>query len=586
MLRNIRVPTKVGLLLFLLYLIPILSVVGLIVNFGVNIPAYDQWVLPQLLEKTGSGTLKFSDLFELHNTHRILFPRIIFIGLAWISNWNIKLEMFFSLGLAILTALSLYRLSQITTDSQNRPLFHLANLLTFLLIFSLNQEWLWGFQLPIFLINFCLILACLILYEDIFIPKIRLILAAILCFIASFSSAQGLLTWLGVIPLILSLQGESQLKTKRVIIWLSLFILSAGLYAIGYQKEPTVIKLEPLEYFLNSIHFFLNLIAASIIKNPSICWMVGLITLCLFLGITLQKSRQFIIVHTFSNAAPWISIGLFSVLTSILITWGRVELGVNYPLFAVRYTTHTLLLIIALVHLGRIVISENLFGFQLNPVNQILVYGFFAGVLSSLVWVSSEASMTQAKSDLFFQKSSQTCLHLIHYLEDSQFMKNDPNRCLLRMSKSTWWIRDGVESLEKINLRTFAQNVTFISQPNQVYGYIDHPPTTEGLIPLKRDNFVNFGGWAILPDQPQQPGLIFLSNNQQKSFFANADVNQPSPDIAAFLNSSQYHQARWQVSVSGESLPLGESTIFAWVYDPHRQQFIQLKGQVKIQVQE
>ncbi|HAN73960.1 MAG TPA: hypothetical protein DCQ63_06465 [Planktothrix sp. UBA8402] len=86
-----------------LYLIPILVVTGFIIYFGVNVPFYDQWVVPALLEKTATGTLQFKDLFELHNNHRILFPRLIFIALGFISSWNIKLELFFSLCLAIIT---------------------------------------------------------------------------------------------------------------------------------------------------------------------------------------------------------------------------------------------------------------------------------------------------------------------------------------------------------------------------------------------------------------------------------------------------------------------------------------------------
>ncbi|MFM6192415.1 MAG: hypothetical protein ACKPFB_21235, partial [Planktothrix sp.] len=89
-----------AVILWLLYLIPILGVTGFIIRFGVNVPFYDQWVLPALFEKTATGTLAFKDLFELHNNHRILFPRLIFIGLGFISNWNIKLELLFSLGLA------------------------------------------------------------------------------------------------------------------------------------------------------------------------------------------------------------------------------------------------------------------------------------------------------------------------------------------------------------------------------------------------------------------------------------------------------------------------------------------------------
>jgi hypothetical protein len=149
------------------------------------------------------------------------------------------------------------------------------------------------------------------------------------------------------------------------------------------------------------------------------------------------------------------------------------------------------------------------------------------------------------------------------------------------MSKSTWWIRDGVESLNNIQMRSFAENIPFISQPNQVYGYIDQPSTP---LKLKVNQILRIGGWAILPDQTQQPRLVFLSFGEQNSFFANADVIGESPDIAEFLNSQRYGLARWEVMFSAESLPIGETKISAWVYDPQQQQFVRLQGEVKLSI--
>lgn len=162
--KSSSIITFPAVILWLIYLIPILGVTGFIICFGVNIPFYDQWVVPALFEKTATGTLQFKDLFELHNNHRILFPRLIFIALGFISSWNIKLELFFSLGLAILTFILLYKISANTSKNQNY-FFHFTNLLTALIFFSLAQSenWLWGFQIAIFLINFCVILSCFIL---------------------------------------------------------------------------------------------------------------------------------------------------------------------------------------------------------------------------------------------------------------------------------------------------------------------------------------------------------------------------------------------------------------------------------------
>ncbi|MGB3191735.1 MAG: hypothetical protein WBB43_20230 [Limnoraphis sp.] len=578
--------SKTSLILLGLYLLPLIIVIGFITQFGVNIPVYDQWVLPKLLEKVATKQLAFSDLFELHNNHRILFPRLVFIGLAFLSDWNIKLEMFFSLGLAVCTFIALYYLASLTSSPRFRNLFHLTNLLTGYLIFSLNQEWLWGFQLPIFLINFCLILACLILHLNFLHSKTKQILAAICCVVASFSSAQGLITWLAVIPLLLS-QNQTQIsKTKQLLIWLTGFILSAAIYAIGYQQEPRIINLSFAEYIFTAIHFFLNLLAAPLVQIPVLSSLIGVIILSLFIGISAYslKTGYLKSPEPLTQLAPWLSIGLFSLLTSLLMTWGRVEWGGNYPLTATRYTTHTILLIISLIQLCRVLITNPQISGKLNRNNSILISSFCAGILFSLTSVSSHIAITQAQLEFPYKTSSQTCLTLFSYLEDSEFFKTSPDRCLRSMSKSTWWIREGVESLEKIQIRNFARNIPFVSQPNQVYGYIDAPATPETPLRINTNDTLRLSGWAILPEQKQQPRLVFLSNGEQNSFFANAYVMRESPDIADYLNSQRYRLARWEVILSAESLPVGETEIKAWVYDPQHPQFVRLQSQVKISI--
>ncbi|MEL7036936.1 MAG: hypothetical protein AAFO04_15130 [Cyanobacteria bacterium J06592_8] len=605
--------SKSSLILLIFYLLPILITFGYIIQFGVNIPSYDQWVLPKLFEKIATNQLHFSDLFELHNNHRILFPRLIFISLAFLSDWNIKWEMFFSLGLAVCTFFALVGLASLTNlpskssasaiinsgdhvkvgkfrnspqiwgarGAQNNHLFHLSNLLTCFLIFNLNQEWLWGFQLPIFLINFCLILACLTLSINSLNHKLKLAITAIFCGVASFSSVQGLLTWLAVIPLVLS-QNESRKKShqKQLLLWLSGFATCCGIYAIGYQQEPRIIALSLPEYLLTFVTFFLNILAAPIVQSPALSIGTGLSILALFLGILVYGLKQNKSISKFYT--PWLSIGLFSLLTSLLTTWGRVEWGGDYPLSATRYTTHSLLLLISLVHLSRVLISNSQTLNNPRKISHLLTSSFCAGILFSFILVSSQSEVARVTVEKPLKQRAETCLYLFNYLEDSEFFKTSPDRCLLAMSKSTWWIQDGVESLQNIGLRDFAENIPFVSKPSQVYGYIDNPEITDTPIKINKSDSIQVGGWAILPEQKQQPNLVFLSYGEQNSFFANADVVQESPDIAEFFNSNRYRLARWVVIFSGESLPIGETEIKAWIYDPQQQQFVKLQSEVKI----
>lgn len=582
--KSSSIITFPAVILWLLYLIPILGVTGFIICFGVNVPFYDQWVLPALFEKTATGTLQFKDLFELHNNHRILFPRLIFIVLGFISSWNIELELFFSLCLAISTFILLYKIS--TNSSKNQDyFFHFTNFLTTLIFFSLAQSenWLWGFQIAIFLINFCVILSCFILTQNQINPKQKLLLAAIPCLIASFSSAQGLMSWLALIPGVIVITKSGYQRRKYLIFWITLFISSSLIYSIGYTQEPKTINLSLLEKLFAFMQFFFNVIAAPLTNSMVFGIGIGIIILLnfIFIGgycLINRQNKKYLL----RLCSPWFSIGIFSILCSILITLGRYDYGANYAIYTSRYTTHSLLLIIAIVQLWFIIISES--NFHLKNYYPKLIYSFIGGILVCLIGVKSEIAIAQAQTDVINKQRGETCLELINYLEDSKFFKTHPERCLLRLSKTTWWIQDGVKQLQSVNLRNWQNNITFKTESEQIYGYIDFPFSDDQPFKLNQKDNLTLKGWAIFPQQQNQPQLVFFSQGNQRSFFSQANVGLNSPDIAQVLDSPLYNYARWEVTIPAVQLDSGwgNTTIKAWVYNPDGNEFIPLKGGVKI----
>jgi hypothetical protein len=244
------------------------------------------------------------------------------------------------------------------------------------------------------------------------------------------------------------------------------------------------------------------------------------------------------------------------------------------------------LLIISVIQLWFIVLS----GSQSVNLNYYpkLIYSFISGILVCLIAVKSEIAIAQAQTDLINKQRGETCLELINYLNNSSFFKSNPERCLLRLSKTTWWIQEGVEKLQTLDLRNWANQVSFITESEEVYGYIDFPLSSEQPLNLKRKDSITLKGWAIFPQQQNQPQLVFFSLGNQQTFFANANVGLNSPDIVQVFNNSRYGDARWQVQIPVEelfpspSLPSGNTTIKAWVYHPDEHEFIPLKGEVKI----
>ena len=569
-------------ILFTLYLIPIVLLIGFVANFSVNVPIDDEWRLANLFEKIATGNVNFNDFWALHSNHRILFPKIIIAVLAFASQWNINYQLCLSIGLAVITFIAMYSLSSMQVEKTKDDLWHLANILTCILLCSLVQyeNWLWGFQLAWFLVNLCFVAAVYVLSSDRkLLLSLRISIAAGFCFIASFSLAQGLLSWLAAIPAVVAIEGNVAQKRKRLIVWMLLFVATCAIYSINYHpsRETSIISL--LNKPLVVIDYFLSLLGSPIVRLSGISALVGL----LIFGIFLFLAVHFVIkISEHREALPWLSIGLFSVLSALFITAGRAEFGAIQAIESSRYTSNSILLLIALVQLGQLFAR----GKSATNRNYKLVYRMLAGTLIGIIIVNSGQAIAQSRSALVYKQGAQDCLQLINYLEPSDFFNDSPESCLRVLSKKTWLVREGALILDKIGWRKFAKNVVFISNPEKVYGYLDQPQISDKSLTVKKNAVVKAAGWAVFPENLKQPNIVLLSFGDRQSFFANAYVNSDSPDIAKTLKSELYNNARWAVDLSAHNLPIAQTEIKAWVYNPVDNQFVRLRGGARVIVED
>ncbi|MBD1830172.1 hypothetical protein NDI47_04370 [Microcoleus vaginatus GB1-A2] len=601
------------LILFTLYLIPVLLLIGFVSNFSVNVPVDDEWRLASLFEKIAQGNVTFNDFWTLHSNHRILFPKIIIAVLAFASRWNINYQLCLSIGFAAITFIAMYKLSSMQVKNVADDLWHLANILTCILLCSLVQyeNWLWGFQLAWFFVNLCFVAAVYALVSNHkLLPSIRISIAAVFCFFASFSLAQGLLSWLAAIPAVAALEGNAAQKRKRAIAWMLLFVATCAVYSINYHPSRKASIISLLNKPLVVIDYFLSLLGSPIVRLPGISAFVGLVIFASFVffvfyfgvnivsssvasSVSANSEKQFQVPAIPSSLAktdrndiaenyealPWLSIGLFSVLSALFITAGRAEFGAVQALESSRYTTNSILLLIALVQLGQLFVRGN---YQETKAtlkrNYKFIYRVFAGLLIATIIVNSQQAIAQSRSALLYKQGAQDCLQLINYLEPSDFFQNSPESCLRVLSKKTGLVREGAAIIDKIGWIKLAKNLEFISNTEKVYGYLDKPQTRDKSLTVKQNDAVKAAGWAVLPENLQQPHIVLLSVGDQQSFFANAYVNSDSPDIAKTLKSELYNNARWAVDLFANDLPIAQTEIKAWVYNPVDNQFVQLRG--------
>ncbi|RCJ26743.1 hypothetical protein A6V25_19625 [Nostoc sp. ATCC 53789] len=571
---------KAQVFLGIAYSLPIILIFWFVTSFAVNMPVWDDWELVYLFDKIYSGTASFADFFAQHNEHRIFFPRIIFAILAFSSKWNIKLETYFSLLLALLNFAVLYKIAAYSSNKNNKLLFHLFNFTICIANFSLIQyeNWLWGFQIAWFLINTCLILAVFILtVPKNWHPHFRLSLASLCCLIASFSSAHGLLSWLVLLPSVYLVEGITKHKKIRILVWVGLFTFCVAIYSIGYKKpsdNPSIffILQEPLiafKYFFSMIGFSLGKSIFTPIANGLIIFLIFL-----FFNIFCFKNYKSVFL---TKAVPWLSLGWFAIFFALITTFGRAGFGVEQATSS-RYITVSILLVISCLQLCQLWI---LYKWQDAGKNTHIFSGFCLGFLICIFVFSSTSCIVEGKNIWKAHNAAKHCLEVINFID-----KESPNNCLQMFYPKPLRVIESSKNLQKLGFRSFSKNIIFTTKTAKIYGNIDVPSTVYQPLILHKKDTIKFLGWGILPERRKQPFLVLLSYGNNQSFFAYGTIFLNRTDVAKAFNSSLYDTSGWEANVSLSSIPLGETTIKAWVYDQEGQQFIQLNGEPKIKVLE
>ncbi|GAB4292142.1 MAG: hypothetical protein Fur0025_27660 [Oscillatoriaceae cyanobacterium] len=184
---------------------------------SVNVPFGDQWDnAAVVINKFSEGTLSFSDLIAQHNESRKFFPRLIFLGLAYLTNWNVRYEMLLIFILACIVSVNIFWLIRHTVQKpgflpsfrfmainiETNPVSLLAlAFLANLLIFSPIQyeNWLWGIQVVVFIPIVCITTSLVIAYSQLN-PISKFTLCGFLATFSTFSYANGLLCWVVLLP--------------------------------------------------------------------------------------------------------------------------------------------------------------------------------------------------------------------------------------------------------------------------------------------------------------------------------------------------------------------------------------------------
>lgn len=575
-------------ILFLLAIFPATLLAFLIYSYAVDLPYWDQWAIATLFDKINNDSLSFSDLIAQHNESRKFFPRLLFIGLAYFTHWDVRYEMLVIFLLACIVSINLYYLSNLTIKGCTNKKLLIASISNLLIFAPIQWEnWLWGIQIVVFVPIVCITSCVLLAYSRLDI-KAKFGLGICLSTISTFSYANGMLCWIIVFPVILLKCKKELSKNKWLIFaWIFAFTINVVTYFYNYKKPPSHPSFsEGLLHPLHAIHYFLSFLGAPLsfgttsnrlIIGPIIGFALILLLLasCTYL---LKFANDSFLLH---NMAGWLTIGTYTVISGIITTSGRVGFGVDQSL-ASRYTTFSIYLIVSLIYIIVIIYDDlqkkNLLNKYKKRLNRyVYVITGIILVLHLLTSMQAIASMNDLKRDRLLAKS---CLQFINILPDECLTKN--------VYPDLGHLKRYANAIDKLGLLRphLVKNIIIedIKQADRVsqknYGWFDN---------LRKDVNGSYlaSGWAVLPDRGEPADSVILTyetaKDQFRMFSLVNDVKMERVDVAKSLNKSTYLKSGWQKHFSIINITNRSVKLVAWGFDANTGKYFQLNGSHIIQ---
>ena len=576
--------SKLGQSLLLgLAVIPACLLGAFIQNYWVDVPQWDQWEYVTFFKKLSVGTLTLSDLFWQQAEHRQFFPNLIFVGLGWLTRWDVRYEVVVSFLLACLVSFNVYRLGERTLGGgRARRLFiwFLANLLIFSPV--QRENWLLGVQIVYFLPLACVTTCLVIAYSELRALS-KLLSCMCLATISTFSAANGIVCWLILFPLLYLLaapngQGNGSNRQSLILIWGGGFLVNAALYLNGYQKpasQPDVasILIHPLKalgYFCTLLGNPLAVRSLIFPQDPYsrramiICAAAGLGLTVLFALLALSARRDSRLAY---RVAGWWSLGAYSLSTALLVTIGRTGFGVGNA-SELRYTTFTLYLPVALIYLLPIILESRAAKASYFTQRKRLILPVLASVFVFSQLLTYPLSVTDMRDHSERFRYSKACLLFINVVQEEKGLRD-----LYWNRWNVGKIRSAANVLNDLGyLRPSLISSDRVRDLAPAGAYRPEGYGSFTLIRASEDEYIA-AGWAMLPERGEPAHAILLTYegvDAESVVFALSRTND------SYRQRPPHEYSHWQKSLATGDLPGDPSTIKAWAFDAQSGQAFQL----------
>lgn len=303
----------------------------------IRLPFWDQFTMSLIFEKFYMSQLSFQDLWQAYNGHRILFPRIISLGLGILTHWQVAFEAVISNLLNIAIFLVVLRQIRVSLAVAGRRLSRIVLLFVSVGWFSLNQyeNWFNGWDMGLLLAELSSIGALVFLLRQPLNPG-GLVAAVVLAIVSSYSFGAGLAVWpAGCVALFLT---GARPNLGALGVWAVAAAITAFLFILGSPPHERLNGGDLLRFpvyvasFVGAPLFSING-AKAFYLGPRLQYWLSLIAPCVgligFTGIVLlylrAQSRQ-----TPQAALRFpLLMCVFALMSGCLVAAGRSSYGLT-----------------------------------------------------------------------------------------------------------------------------------------------------------------------------------------------------------------------------------------------------------------
>ena len=589
--------------LWLLWLIPVLHTTYLSEVTTVPCPLWDEWVLvgAYLAKLAQGGHLGWHDYLESYVHSRSPIPKLVCIGIARLTHWDVRWGTRLTLLLTFISLASIVWLlaRQTFLSIWEKPIFAVVIAAFF---FNPIQQTPWYFSAMAS--NACAltpVVLCTVLWSTRWRFGVKAWLALLLTLIASLSMVTGMVLWLVCPVLMWWTEPPPGERPRRILAqvsacWLVFFGVFVFFYFHNLHASQQSISLadafwrwpDIVDFMLAMLGFPVSYLGG---RQPMLHLRTVSVTMAnlhifALLWVLALNYRFFLTRKGFQQALPWLVFVAYGLGFSLMVTLNRLD--IRNSEFVTRYAAYASFFYIGWLGLVRLGIGEAWRHWREVSRGRAVMTWLATATLAVLMAVTAysyngsyQQGVRKAEDVYYNSRQSRAAI---------QFAVACPDMELL--NKAAW---------------TNAEHIIEYAPPIAAAGFLGPGlvPSAfmrnNAVLPLDsgqerfKGNFENLSyrgrtallvrGWAVDTNSKRPVDLVVItatpaeSTAEEKVVSIAMETTRRRDISKRFGKIAHNERAGWQVFCDRSKLPLGKSTLRAYAFDTDTLKFYRLPGE-------